>query len=413
MLPQRSLKFLLSTNNITKNSYIFKSFCSQESLKKTKLHDFHESQNGKMVPFCGWSMPLQYNDLSIMDSHLYTRSHASIFDVSHMCQLKFTGENAEEFLEYVTVADLQPIKENNGTYSLMLNDNGGIIDDLIINKHKSDDFYVVVNAGCEKKDVNHFKNKIEEFIKTTNKSDVEMKKINNSLIALQGPKASDILSSLVSDKNLIDQQYFMNSNIMNVAGIDNCIVTRCGYTGEDGFEISIPDENDNTLAEGLVSDILKKGDVAMAGLAVRDTLRLEAGLCLYGNDLTEETTPISASLLWTISKPRRENGNFVGFDKFKQERTGKTTERKRVGFVVDTRRPLRQNVEIINPETKEVVGSITSGGFSPSLKKPIGMAYVDKKLAKVGNNLEAKVGKKTVPITISKMPFMNLNYKMK
>jgi len=373
---------------------------SEGPLKKTKLYDFHVHHGAKIVPFCGWEMPLQYAD-GIIQSHVFTRTNAGLFDVSHMLQLRFTGKDRINFIQELVVADVHNQKEGTAAYTVLTNEKGGIIDDAIVSKY-NDHLYVVVNAGCADKDFQHFTKHVQRY-KSAGK-DINLEVIDQSLLALQGPKAKNVLSKLVDGSVDLSKFYFLNGTLAKVAGIP-CRVTRCGYTGEDGFEISVPHERAVELAEKLVAD----QDVRLAGLGPRDTLRLEAGLCLYGQDLTEDITPIEATLAWTLPKTRRESGGFLGADVvLKQLKEG--TARKRVGFLGEGKRIPRTHAQLLDPNTNQVVGEVSSGAYGPSLDKPVGMAYVQKEVSKIGTVLNAKIGSTIVPVRIAKMPFYPNGY---
>ncbi|EXX59023.1 glycine decarboxylase subunit T [Rhizophagus irregularis DAOM 197198w] len=264
---------------------------TEEPLKKTPLYDFHVENGGKMVPFAGWSMPVQYSSLGVLASHLHTRENASLFDVSHMLQMRLTGRDRVSFLEKLVVADLEELPVDNSILSVFTNENGGIIDDTVICKH-NDHIHIVSNAACADKDTTHIRKEINKFQQRG--GDVNLKIIDDhALLALQGPKAASVLQELC-DKDLSDFM-FMTARHLNIKGFD-CHVTRSGYTGEDGFEIGVP----SPASVHLANLLLKYPSVQLAGLGARDSLRLEAGLCLYGHDLDETTTPVEAGLTWTI-----------------------------------------------------------------------------------------------------------------
>uniref|UniRef100_A0A3Q2XNF7 Aminomethyltransferase n=1 Tax=Hippocampus comes TaxID=109280 RepID=A0A3Q2XNF7_HIPCM len=343
----------------------------QAALKKTPLFDFHRAHGGKMVEFAGWSMPVQYKD-SHISSHMHTREHCAIFDVSHMLQ---------------------------GTLSLFTNNKGGIIDDLIVTKTDQGYLYVVSNAGCADKDSAHMKARLAEF--KASGSDVDLEFLDEALIAVQGPSMSQVLQEGLKED--LSKLPFMTSALATVFGIPGCRVTRCGYTGEDGVEISVPESRVVELTERL----LAHNEVRLAGLGARDSLRLEAGLCLYGNDIDESTTPVEATLVWTIGKRRRQAKDFPGADIIVPQIKAKTT-RKRVGLV-STGPPVRQHTPILSPDGK-VIGEVTSGCPSPCLKKNVAMGYVDAAFAKNGTAIQVEVRKKAVAATVCKMPFVPTNY---
>ncbi|GAA5798654.1 hypothetical protein EDC94DRAFT_592964 [Helicostylum pulchrum] len=381
---------------LTKRCYA--AAANSEPIKKTALYDFHVKQGGKMVPFAGYAMPVTYSNMGMLASHHHTRQNASIFDVSHMLQSRLTGKDRNKFFETLVVADLNSLPVGQGTLSLFTNEQGGIIDDTIVMQHE-DSLYVVSNAGCADKDLAHIRKHLADF---QNKGgDVDFKVItDHSLIAIQGPKAAAALEELVG-KSLADFS-FMHGRFMEVAGVP-CHIARSGYTGEDGFELSVPTEEIVSITEKLLANPA----VEMAGLGARDSLRLEAGLCLYGNDIDETTTPVEAGLTWTIPKSRRETGGFLGADKILPQIKGGVT-RRRIGLVVEGA-PARGGAEILN-KAGEVVGTITSGCPSPILKKNIAIGYVANGNHKKGTELDVKVRNKLQKAVITKMPFVESNY---
>ncbi|KAI1892919.1 hypothetical protein AGOR_G00138470 [Albula goreensis] len=371
---------------------------SEGALKKTELFDFHREHGGKMVEFAGWSMPVQYKD-SHINSHMHTRQHCSIFDVSHMLQTKIHGKDRVKFMESLIVGDVAELKDNQGTLSLFTNEKGGIMDDLIVTKTDQGYLYVVSNAGCADKDSAHMEAKMKEFKAAGHDADMEY--LDESLIALQGPSMAQVLQPGLADD--LSKLTFMTSVLTSVFGIQGCRVTRCGYTGEDGVEISVPRSGVVALTERLLSN----SEVRLAGLGARDSLRLEAGLCLYGNDIDETTTPVEATLVWTIGKRRRQTKDFPGAEIIVPQIKAKT-KRKRVG-IVSTGPPVRQHTPILSPEGK-VIGEVTSGCPSPCLKQNIAMGYVEAAFSKVGTPVQVEVRKKAVKAVVSKMPFVPTNY---
>ncbi|KAK1260858.1 hypothetical protein QJS04_geneDACA018007 [Acorus gramineus] len=276
-------------------------------LKKTALHDFHVENGGKMVPFAGWSMPIQYKD-SIMDSTLNCRSNGSLFDVSHMCGLSLRGSSAIPFLESLVVADVAGLKSGTGTLTVFTNDKGGAIDDSVVTKVADDHVYLVVNAGCRDKDLAHIGAHMEAFKKKGGAVDWHIHD-ERSLLALQGPLAGAVLQTLTKED--LSKFYFGEFKMLDVNGV-HCFLTRTGYTGEDGFEISVPSEHTVDLAKAILEK--SEGKVRLTGLGARDSLRLEAGLCLYGNDMEQHISPVEAGLSWAIGKRRRAEGGFLGAD---------------------------------------------------------------------------------------------------
>ncbi|XP_016379784.1 aminomethyltransferase, mitochondrial isoform X1 [Sinocyclocheilus rhinocerous] len=373
---------------------------TEVALKKTPLYDFHRAQGGKMVEFAGWSMPVQYND-SHINSHMHTRQHCSIFDVSHMLQTKVYGRDRVKFIESLIVGDIAELKDNQGTLSLFTNTKGGIIDDLIVTKTDQGYVYVVSNAGCADKDSAHMQARLQEFKAAGH--DVDLEFMEESLIALQGPSMAQVLQKGVGDD--LRKLTFMTSVLTPVFGIQGCRVTRCGYTGEDGVEISVPSGDVVSLTEKLLAD----SEVKLAGLGARDSLRLEAGLCLYGNDIDETTTPVEASLVWTIGKRRRQAQDFPGADIIVPQIKAKT-QRKRVGLISNGP-PVRQHTPILSSDGR-VIGEVTSGCPSPCLKQNVAMGYVEAGFSKVGTSIQVEVRKKAVPAVVSKMPFVPTKYYM-
>ncbi|XP_029455484.1 aminomethyltransferase, mitochondrial [Rhinatrema bivittatum] len=376
----------------------FSTDSGQEAQKKTPLYEFHRSHAGKMVAFAGWSMPVQYKEGHI-ESHLHTREHCSLFDVSHMLQTKVLGRDRVKFLESLVVGDIAELKENQGTLTLFTNEKGGIIDDLIATNTSDGHLYVVSNAGCAEKDSALMQNKLREFKAAGH--DVDLEVMDNALLALQGPSMARVLQAGVADD--LKKLTFMMSAVMNVFGVPSCRVTRCGYTGEDGVEISVPMEHAVQLAETL----LQNSEVKLAGLAARDSLRLEAGLCLYGNDIDESTTPVQGSLVWTLGKRRRAAMDFPGASVIVPQIKGKVG-RKRVGLV-SSGPPVRQHTPILSPEG-DAIGEVTSGCPSPCLKKNIAMGYVEAKFNKIGTPVVVEVRKKALDAVTSKMPFVPTRY---
>eukprot|EP01117_Protostelium_nocturnum_P010207 TRINITY_DN3655_c0_g1_i1.p1 TRINITY_DN3655_c0_g1~~TRINITY_DN3655_c0_g1_i1.p1 ORF type:complete len:409 (+),score=165.63 TRINITY_DN3655_c0_g1_i1:155-1228(+) len=350
-----------------------------------------------MVEFAGWSMPIQYEGEGILASHFHSRKHSSLFDVSHMAQLRFTGKDRLDFLESLVVGDIKGLAENTATLSLLTNEKGGIIDDTIIT-NRGDHIFMVVNAGCADKDIAHLRNQLSKY-----SGDVKLERIDRSLVALQGPTSEQVLSKIIGED--LSKLPFMSCKVGKVKGLPDILISRCGYTGEDGFEISVAHEGAVDFAKLL----LKDPEVHAAGLGSRDSLRLEAGLCLYGHDIDENTTPIEASLLWTIGKRRREEKNFLGANVIIPQIKG-GVERKRIGLIVNGP-PAREGTTIHDPKSDEEIGKITSGTHSPVLAKSIAMGYVKTPFSKLGTEVNVKVRGKTYPAAISKMPFVPTTYK--
>eukprot|EP00879_Flechtneria_rotunda_P001226 GHRR01001373.1.p1 GENE.GHRR01001373.1~~GHRR01001373.1.p1 ORF type:complete len:413 (+),score=119.81 GHRR01001373.1:96-1334(+) len=373
-------------------------YADDASMKKTALYDFHVAHGGKMVPFAGWSMPIQYKD-SIMESTTWCREHASLFDVAHMCGLSLTGKDAVPFLESLVVGDIAGLADGTGTLSVFTNEKGGIIDDTVVTKVKSDEIYLVVNAGCRDKDLEHLGKHLEAA--KGKGQDVSMTVHDErGLLALQGPSAMPVLQKHTSFD--LSKFFFGQFARFDIKGVP-CWITRTGYTGEDGFELSIPNSGMVEIAEALTAD----SEVRLAGLGPRDSLRLEAGLCLYGNDLEQHITPIEAGLAWTVGKRRRDKFDFLGGEVIKQQLADGVPIR-RVGFI-SSGAPARQHSQIATPEGKEV-GEVTSGAFSPCLKKNIAMGYVNKPYDKAGTELKLVVRGKANDATVTKMPFVKTTY---
>ncbi|KXZ44287.1 hypothetical protein GPECTOR_70g518 [Gonium pectorale] len=401
LLPQlgRAAGLRASEHAAASGSLLFaRGFADDANLKRTVLYDFHVANGGKMVPFAGWSMPIQYKD-SIMESTIHCRKNASLFDVSHMCGLTLKGKDAIKFLEGLVVGDLAGLKAGSGSLSVFTNEQGGIIDDTVITKVNDTELYVVVNAGCREKDLAHLGKHLEAA--KSKGLDVSMTiHDDRSLLALQGPAAAEVVAGLTSAD--LSTFYFSDFRTISLGGTP-CWVTRTGYTGEDGFEISVPSSSALALAEKLTAH----PRVRLAGLGPRDSLRLEAGLCLYGNDLNEELTPVEAGLAWTIGKRRREAFDFLGGQVIKKQ-LAEGVSKRRVGFV-SSGAPARQHSVVSTPDGK-VVGEITSGAFSPCLKKNIAMGYVDKDFAKAGTALKVEVRGKQNDAVVTKMPFVPTPY---
>jgi glycine cleavage system T protein (aminomethyltransferase) len=364
-------------------------------LKATPLKDLHLELEAKMVPFAGYDMPVQY-PMGIKTEHLHTRDHAGLFDVSHMGQVIITGEGVAKALEALVPVELESLGINKQTYALFTNDQGGILDDLMIVRWAENCFFLVVNAACKEQDLEHLRKHLPDF-------DIEYLD-GQGLLALQGPAAVEVMAQLAPEAR---ELVFMTGSRATLAGVD-CYITRSGYTGEDGFEISVPAES----AELLARKLLSFDRVKAIGLGARDSLRLEAGLCLYGHDLDTETTPIQASLLWSISKSRRADGDkaggFPGADIIFNERAN-GPDRKRVGLKIEGRAPVREGAELVDAEGVQV-GVVTSGGFGPSLEAPLAMGYVVTEYAIIGTELNAMVRGKPRPVIVEKMPFVPQHY---
>ena len=344
-------------------------------------------------------MPIQYKD-SIMEATKHCRSAASIFDVSHMLGSSIRGKDAIAFTERIVVGDIKALKNGTGTLSVVTNENGGIIDDTVVTKVSDEDVYIVLNGACSEKDQAHINKHLAEF--KAKGGDAEfIVHGDRSLLAFQGPKAVDVLQPL-TDLDL-SKLYFGMFTETKVDGKDVWL-TRTGYTGEDGFEISLKKEDTVSLTKKL----LENADARLCGLGARDSLRLEAGLCLYGNDLNDSIGPIEAGLTWTIGKSRRDACDFVGGDVIKKQ-LADGVDRRRVGLKVGKGAPARGGSKILDVDGAEV-GEVTSGGFSPVLGENIAMGYVKKSLAKAGTELQVETrGRKSTAVT-AKMPFVTCHY---
>lgn len=324
--------------------------------------------------------------------------------MSHMLGVRITGTDRVAFAEKVTPADVRGLAEGTGTLTSLPNERGGIVDDCILT-NRGDDLYLVINAGHEDKDLPHLNKYAAAF------GDVAVEpQFGQGMLALQGPDAERVLGRLIPDPSEIEPASFpfMSAKRLAVRGVE-CFVTRSGYTGEDGFEITTPGKH----AEHVARALLAEEEVAPIGLGARDSLRLEAGMCLYGNDIDDETTPLEAGLLWTVGKRRREEGGFVGSDvicaQIKNRKTSLT--RKRVGLeMVKKGPPPRSHDKIYDPDGR-VVGQVTSGVFGPSVKKPVAMGYVEKRVAKSGTELQVEIRGKRRDVAVAKMPFVATGYK--
>ncbi|KAL2889746.1 hypothetical protein HOO65_020288 [Ceratocystis lukuohia] len=399
---------------------------SSEALGKTPLYDFHVAQGAKMVPFGGFHMPIQYGSVGLVESHKFTRSHASLFDVSHMVQHIFEGPSAAKFLEKVTPADVSGLAPFQSRLSTLLwPETGGIVDDTIITRIGEEKFHVVTNAGCREKDLKYFDSQLATSGVPVSKDTWRVEN-NGGLVALQGPKAAEILKAVLATDVDLSTFYFGSvifAQLRLPGGKTSRTVqiARGGYTGEDGFEIStfIPaGEPGNAATEltAMVESLMAAGgdNLKLAGLGARDTLRLEAGMCLYGHDLDDTTTPVEASLSWVIPPTRRAAGGFHGADVIlaqlkPKSKGGKGVDRRRVGFLIDGPAPAREGA-IIQGKDGEKVGVVTSGSPSPSLGKNIAMGYIKDGLHKAGTEVDVVIRNKTRAAKVTKMPFVQTNY---
>lgn len=373
---------------------------SEDTLLKTPLYDLHVELGAKMVPFAGYAMPVQY-PLGVLKEHNQTRESAGLFDVSHMGQCYIHAKDGNDpaiALEKIIPGALQSLKPGKMRLSVLLNEDGGIEDDLMVTRsHDADGkLYVVVNAACKDKDYAIIEEKIGHLVTLEPIED-------HALIALQGPKAESALASLAPD---VANLGFMEGTAFTLEGVV-CWVSRCGYTGEDGYEISVPEEK----AEALTRTLLAMDDVEAIGLGARDSLRLESGLCLSGHDFDGSITPVEANLVFTIGLKRREIGDFPGGEKIvKQISEGVT--KKRVGILPVGRAPAREGTEIVNA-AGEQIGVITSGGFGPTVGKPIAMGYVDVAEAEEGTEITLMIRGKGQTAHVAAMPFIEQRYMRK
>lgn len=370
---------------------------STETLLKTPLHALHLELGARMVPFAGYDMPVQY-PLGVMKEHLHTREQAGLFDVSHMGQIRLRGANAAQALESLVPVDIIDLPVGMQRYAMFTNEQGGILDDLMVANLGDGELFLVVNAACKDQDLAHLRQHIGE------QCEIEPLFEERALLALQGPAAVKVLERLAPQ---VAQMTFMQFAPVQLLGED-CYVSRSGYTGEDGYEISVPAHK----AEALARRLLQEPEVAAIGLGARDSLRLEAGLCLYGHDMNSTTTPVEASLLWAVSKARRADGPRAGgfpgaAQVFAQQQAG--VARKRVGLLPQERTPVREGAEIVD-EAGEVLGQVCSGGFGPTLGAPVAMGYLNSDQAALDTQVWAIVRGKKVAMKVSRMPFVAQRY---
>ena len=367
-------------------------------LLRTPLYDLHLELGAKMVPFAGYEMPVQY-PLGVMGEHLHTRSQAGLFDVSHMGQARLVPLNddtdAGQIFEQLVPAGLTTLKEGRIRYSQLTNQEGGILDDLMVTRF-GQTLWLVVNAACKEADCAH----IQAALAGQANLEIETR----GLLALQGPKAATVLAKLFPQ--VADMPFMSACYVDWQVGSQKAelLISRCGYTGEDGFEISLPENLSVAFAQTLLAD----DAVAMIGLGARDSLRLEAGLCLYGHDIDTTTTPAQADLMWSIPKRRLEAADFPGAEVINQQIT-ETIGRKRVGIAPEGRAPAREGALIQALDGQEI-GVVTSGGFSPSLKAPIAMGYVAAEQSAIGTQVQLIVRGKALPAKITALPFVPQNY---
>ncbi|MCE8050796.1 glycine cleavage system aminomethyltransferase GcvT [Halomonas daqingensis] len=364
-------------------------------LKRTPLYDLHLELGGKMVPFAGYEMPVQF-PLGVKKEHEHTRNACGLFDVSHMGQLLLHGPNPAEALETLVCADIVGLPQGMQRYALFTAQEGGILDDLMV-ANPGGHLYLVVNAACKDQDIALLDMGLDD--------EHRVEVLDRALLALQGPKAADVMRRHCPQAC---ELVFMQHGRFELAGVP-VWVSRSGYTGEDGFEISVPAEE----AEALARRLLAEEEVEAIGLGARDSLRLEAGLCLYGHDIDTETTPVEAGLVWAIGKARRHGGErpagFPGADVILHQVDAKDHRRKRVGLLGEGRAPVREGADLYD-ENGHHIGRVTSGGFGPSVGMPVAMGYVDVEHAEIGTTVHAEVRGKRLPMVVSKMPFVAPGY---
>ncbi len=364
---------------------------TESSNQRTPLYDLHVELGGKIVDFAGWDMPVQY-PMGVMAEHTQCRERAALFDVSHMGQVELRGEGAAEKLEKLVPSSMTALKEGKARYTFFTNPQGGIMDDLIVS-NAGDHLFVVVNASMRGQDIPHMRDNLDgiEVIELTDRA----------LVAVQGPRAEDVVGELCP---AVRDMTFMETIVVGIMGAE-CRVSRLGYTGEDGYEISIPEDRAVEISRAF----LAHESCEPAGLGARDSLRLEAGLCLYGNDIDNTTSPVEASLLWAIQKRRREEGGFPGADRILGE-IANGADRKLVGIRPEGRAPARQGVEVQCLEGN-AIGSITSGGFGPTVGGPVAMGYVSRSHGDPGEKVNLIIRGKPHLAEIVELPFVKQNYK--
>ena len=364
----------------------------EQNLKTTPLYKIHNNNRAKLVPFAGYYLPIQYEN-GIIAEHNHTRSSVSIFDVSHMGQIKISGPMIYDAMEKILPISFSKIAPGQIKYTQFLNSEGKIIDDLMITRaFEEDHVWLVVNADCTDKDLDHLYSNLNKTYK------IELIE-DRALIALQGPNSSNILKTFFQK---IDEMPFMTADWFNYDN-ENFFISRCGYTGEDGFEISIKDR----YSEKFISKLLQSEGVKLAGLGARNSLRMEAGLCLYGNDIDIKTTPIEANLKWAISKKRIDD-EYPGSEIIKKQIVS-GVKKLRVGIKPETKVIARANTKIFNEENMEI-GKVTSGTFGPSVDHPISMGYVDNSYSSIDTKIFLEIRGKKVSANICKLPFYKKNY---
>jgi len=375
----------------------------ETSLKRTPLHALHVASGGKMVPFADYDMPVQYTT-GVLREHLHTRQAAGLFDVSHMGQIALRAksgkvEDAALALERLVPQDILGLAPGRQRYAQFTNGAGGLLDDLMVANFGSH-LFLVVNAACKAEDEAHLRANLSETCVVESLPD-------RALIALQGPKASSVLAKFCADA---DSMRFMDSGPRSIDGID-CFVSRSGYTGEDGFEISVPADHAERLAKALLGD----RDVLPIGLGARDSLRLEAGLCLYGHDIDTTTTPVEGALEWSIQKSRRHGvaraGGFPGANQILSQ-LEHGAPRRRVGLRPEGRAPVREGAPLFaDAASSQQIGAVTSGGFGPSINAPVAMGYLPASHTAIGSLVFAELRGQRLPLRVAAMPFVPNTYK--
>jgi len=365
-------------------------------LHRTPLYNLHVELGAKMVPFAGWEMPVQYRE-GIIKEHLHTRGGAGFFDISHMGQVVVTGgSDIRTQIETIMPGDFEDMERGQIRYSFLLNEDGGVIDDLMVTRPKDldeqDSVFIIVNASGRTSDLAQIRNNLPHLDATL--------LTDRALIALQGPKAAVVLGKFCDAPAKLK---FMQADKFAIQGVGLCFISRSGYTGEDGFEISVPAETVETFARSL----LVEPDVAPIGLGARDSLRLEAGLCLYGHDLDPSTTPVEANLVWALGKRQRATGRFIG-GKVILRQLAEGATKKRVGILPEGRALARDGTDIMAGGQK--IGVVTSGGFGPSVNGPVCMGYVNKDHAKTDTAVTLVIRGKDFPAKIVKLPFVPHRY---
>jgi aminomethyltransferase len=368
-------------------------------LDQTVLNSLHRETGAKMVPFAGYDMPVQYAT-GVMKEHLHCRTQAGLFDVSHMGQVILRGPDVALALETLVPVNIADLSEGRQRYALFTNEQGGIEDDLMV-ANRGDHLFLVVNAACKQADIARLRDALEPRAITVEHI------TNRALLALQGPGAEAALAALCPDAA---QMRFMDVATLTINGAE-CWVSRSGYTGEDGYEISVPEDQ----AEALTRRLLEDDSVELIGLGARDSLRLEAGLCLYGNDIDTTTTPVEAGLSWAIQKARRTGGARAGGfpgARVILEQLNQGASRQRVGLQPTGRAPMRQGVQLFaTDQGGEAIGQVTSGGFGPTVQTPVAMGYVPSTHAEIGTTLWGEVRGKRMAVTVTALPFTPAGFK--